>query len=470
MKVQVRRGINLSRKFWLNPNAKISFLSQIKNYSDNINAIYQESITKFPNNLSLHEHYADFLIECATDFKNDLKIKGMINLLENGTSFVVDTSFRSLVKSFPAYLRKHILDVKGKFIFETSLEKGSRSPAKIPTGNSSEGEKDELDAESENQLGKSSFSNPRVRLAFQRFFEGKRAMNSVYLKYGLIFALIIGIGVLLFVSLYFYFHFDNRIDDITKFTPLQEFVDSFLMPMDMIMLRIFNLSNEFSTSVFSRISADNGFIKDNEISAVNLSRDFIETSHQSIEDSVNSLGQLMDKIISQSIHGINVHEQYPSITKQGIAAVFCQDNVSYADSPEYLALYHSAVYTLSQMKFLIHKPDIQLLEQKTQYCEMFHSYLPILTGFDGIYVELLNADSDQFAKSEKSILRTTLIVLIVYLVITLPSLIVLSVFAYRELSNLLALMQSIDLESRIEASSYNITIYSRNSVLLSFLC
>jgi hypothetical protein len=65
MKVRVRRGINFSRKFWLNPNVKISFLSQIKNYTVNLNAIYQE--------------IADFLIECATDFINGLKIKHKIN-------------------------------------------------------------------------------------------------------------------------------------------------------------------------------------------------------------------------------------------------------------------------------------------------------------------------------------------------------------------------------------------------------
>jgi hypothetical protein len=75
-------------------------------------------------------------------------------------------------------------------------------------------------------------------------------MNSEYLKYGLIFALIIEIGVLLFIGLYFYFHFENRIDDIAKFSPLQEFAGSYPMEMDMIILRIFNLSNNFSASIF----------------------------------------------------------------------------------------------------------------------------------------------------------------------------------------------------------------------------
>jgi hypothetical protein len=109
MKIQVNRGINFTRKFWLNPNVQISFLSQIKIYSDNINAIYQESITNFINNISLYENYIDFLLECVTDFTNGLKIKHKINLLENGTNFVVDASFRSLVKSFSAYLKKRLL-------------------------------------------------------------------------------------------------------------------------------------------------------------------------------------------------------------------------------------------------------------------------------------------------------------------------------------------------------------------------
>jgi hypothetical protein len=46
-------------------------------------------------------------------------------------------------------------------------------------------------------------------LAWQKTLEGRRAMKSVYLKYGLVIALIMGIGVLLYVGLSFYSYFDE---------------------------------------------------------------------------------------------------------------------------------------------------------------------------------------------------------------------------------------------------------------------
>jgi hypothetical protein len=51
----------------------------------------------------------------------------------------------------------------------------------------------------------------------------------------------------LFVSLHFYF--DARIANLIKFSSFQEFVDCFLMTMDLMMLRVLHFSKKFSTYV-----------------------------------------------------------------------------------------------------------------------------------------------------------------------------------------------------------------------------
>jgi hypothetical protein len=61
------------------------------------------------------------------------------------------------VKSFPAYLKKKIVDVKGNFIFETTLNKGSQNSNRNSNANSSEEQTEKLDPESEDLFGKSSF-------------------------------------------------------------------------------------------------------------------------------------------------------------------------------------------------------------------------------------------------------------------------------------------------------------------------
>jgi hypothetical protein len=47
----------------------------------------------------------------------------------------------------------------------------------------------------------------RLGIACQKTFEGRKAMKSVYLKYGLFIYLIVGIEILLLVGLSFYFDF-----------------------------------------------------------------------------------------------------------------------------------------------------------------------------------------------------------------------------------------------------------------------
>jgi hypothetical protein len=284
-------------------------------------------------------------------------------------------------------------------------------------------------------------------------FKGLRAMNLVYLKYGLFFTLILGICVILVVELYFYFDFDDRIQDVYKFEPLQEFTKKYLTSMDMIMLRILNLSIEFSTSVFSRIIAKDGVTEDDELSEVTLSDDFIETNDQMTEIAYQSLSQFLDTIIAQSLKGVNVNEHYASFTKKITPITFCLQNVSYINRTEHVMIYQLVIYTLTQMRFLIRNPEIEFWEQKTEYCEIFLSYHPIVSSINLVYGELVNVDQREFLESKRSILIFTLVVSILFLLITLPCLIVLSVFAAREPSNLLNLMQKIDLKSRIEASS-----------------
>jgi hypothetical protein len=75
MKTLVKRGISHSRRFWNNPNVQLSYFYQMKAYTDHVKALYDELVTKYPNNVRLYYDYSYFLIECATDFTNGIKMK-----------------------------------------------------------------------------------------------------------------------------------------------------------------------------------------------------------------------------------------------------------------------------------------------------------------------------------------------------------------------------------------------------------
>jgi hypothetical protein len=128
IKTQAKKAISMSRKFWENPAVELSYLYEMKSFSDQIKAVYNESLLKWPNNSRFAEDYSHFLVEGVTDFIIALKIKNRASLIEQGKNFVIDLSFRSFVRTFPAYLKKGIVNIKGRFINETAKRlKGSRN-------------------------------------------------------------------------------------------------------------------------------------------------------------------------------------------------------------------------------------------------------------------------------------------------------------------------------------------------------
>jgi putative transposon-encoded protein len=68
--------------------------------NDQVTAVYNQCIEKFPNSSMITGSYSYLLIEGATDFVKALKIKHRSFLIEEKIKFVVDLSFRSLMSIF----------------------------------------------------------------------------------------------------------------------------------------------------------------------------------------------------------------------------------------------------------------------------------------------------------------------------------------------------------------------------------
>lgn len=134
---------------------------------------------------------------------------------------MIDLSFRSLMRTFPAYLKKRIINTKGIFYHESTQKsstlKGSRSANENNVSFSLK--TDEI----EEQVGKQILPNYHTRLAYQKAFASRKAKSFIYLKYGLIFSLIMGIGTIIFIEIFFSNYFSLRTDDIYKYIPLEKF-------------------------------------------------------------------------------------------------------------------------------------------------------------------------------------------------------------------------------------------------------
>ncbi|OHS99460.1 Adenylate and Guanylate cyclase catalytic domain containing protein [Tritrichomonas foetus] len=215
LKRMTQASISSVREFWKTIPQDISVYYDIKVSTNRINALFNEAMDKWPNNVRLCEDYATFLIEAATDFTEGVKMKHRADLIEQGKNFVVDLSFRSLVRAYPMYLKRNIVDVKGRFIYKRNPSGAKSSNSTNPNSQLSTGTIDGvLDIEIEEQLAKANFNHHRARLAYQKALVDRKSMNSRNLKITALWTLCLSIIIDIFAFCYLYQIFQPRADNL----------------------------------------------------------------------------------------------------------------------------------------------------------------------------------------------------------------------------------------------------------------
>ncbi|EAY00327.1 Adenylate and Guanylate cyclase catalytic domain containing protein [Trichomonas vaginalis G3] len=146
-------------------------------------AIWKEALQNAPNNPKFCEEYSRYLIECECDFPEGIKIKNKQQIIEMGSNFVVDYSFRSMVAVFSKYITDGILNLQGgvvKTIANNTKASGSQSNnSSNNSGQQSSGSvgDDMTDADLEDYIGKQAIKLSRTRLALHRALENKVAKS-----------------------------------------------------------------------------------------------------------------------------------------------------------------------------------------------------------------------------------------------------------------------------------------------------
>ncbi|EAX95331.1 hypothetical protein TVAG_406790 [Trichomonas vaginalis G3] len=79
-------------------------------------AVWMEALQNAPNNPKFCEEFTRYLVECEADFDTAIRMKHRGQIIEMGRSFSVDYCFRSMIRVFPNYLKKEIVDFNGAII------------------------------------------------------------------------------------------------------------------------------------------------------------------------------------------------------------------------------------------------------------------------------------------------------------------------------------------------------------------
>ncbi|KAK8842310.1 hypothetical protein M9Y10_025887 [Tritrichomonas musculus] len=210
---------NSMKNFWSMTSTDMGFLISTSNTLKKTKTLWDESLAEFPNSIQYIEESMIFLIECNCDFVEAIKSRNKIDLIESGKNFNVDMCFRQFVRTFPEYLKKNIIDLKGNFIYNQKVQKSSGNQSTNSSSNngssknfssssSSSSSMSELEVAVEEGIGKVLLNQSKIRLALQRATETRKANRYFTLLVATIFVFIMGliISVILFALFRTYFN------------------------------------------------------------------------------------------------------------------------------------------------------------------------------------------------------------------------------------------------------------------------
>ena len=259
LKRMSQAGITSVREFWRNVPSSVGIFYDIRSSTTRTSALFSEAMDKWPNNVRLCEDYANFLVECATDYVNGVKVQHRADLIEQGKNFVVDLSFRSLVRAYPLYLKRNIVDVKGNFIAQKAAAGRQGSASSSNNSQMSTGTIDgELDVEIEEQLARQSFNNHRVRLAYQRALIGKRSRNSRNLKLSGIWTLLLSMAICIFCFAFYFNYYADRADNMKRQYAMNRYRYGYDAAMASIIIAWLRYENIIGDDLYDAMASSDG--------------------------------------------------------------------------------------------------------------------------------------------------------------------------------------------------------------------
>lgn len=113
--------ISLVRGFWheishLKSDISTASLRYFRNATNRTSSSFLDAIEQYPRSQNLYDQYIRFLIEAKGDYRESIKYRKNLIMIENGKKIVHDYAFRSFANTFPMYLTEKVLNTQGMYI------------------------------------------------------------------------------------------------------------------------------------------------------------------------------------------------------------------------------------------------------------------------------------------------------------------------------------------------------------------
>ncbi|OHT07620.1 Adenylate and Guanylate cyclase catalytic domain containing protein [Tritrichomonas foetus] len=451
LKRMTQSCITTTQDFWKNIPNDPSIFYDIRSSTKRVQALFNEAIDKWPNNVRLCEDYSKFLIECATDFTAGIKMKHRADLIEQGKNFIVDISFRSLIKAYPMYLKRNIVDFRGNFThLKATGAHGSSASSSNANSQLSTGTIDgELDLEIEEQLAKTNFNHHRVRLAYQRSLVDRRSPNSQRLKCSAFWTLFLGLAILIFSFVFFYSIFDSREFNLERQFTLNQ--------------ARYGYDAAFANLIFYWIKHYGGIdddtwkkMSEHETSTqygINLE---VGARNDSIKWNVfgtDALSLFMDSVVDRASKGDDIFNIMGALINSQLVSLTCLNSETLKATSK-TSLKDELAYLFLQLRTLTFRDNVADWYNSTEMCEIIVNIPNMAEVFETLQESMAVDQTAQKKNTDKTLFNIIIPVSIGYFLLTEPLLFIFLTKMLRELNYLLELMKSVDDQSKNEASNF----------------
>ncbi|OHS95954.1 Adenylate and Guanylate cyclase catalytic domain containing protein [Tritrichomonas foetus] len=337
LRTQTEQCIGDVVMFWKSNNPDITYFEHLSKEESKLDSLWIKSIRDYPNSSKFCEEYIRFLLECSTDFVKAIYLKQRADMIEMGRNFSIDISFRSMAGSFPNYIKKGLINTKGKVIWKNSqcdseasnnetnqsiFNQADSNSSSISQSSSSSSsissvEDIELEAEVEDKVSKFLLTHSKLRMALFHALKGRSHFSITWMPISFIIAFFISIAA--FIGFYFYIK-----------NVYSERQDSMLLLLYCAKTRFFHglaslsLFLEYSESVQKFNLSSIIHVQCDQPSYLPIESEFplnyIALSFA--QDSKTSLNQMITQVAKMAMNSLNIHEMANAlVTKDDIFSI-----------------------------------------------------------------------------------------------------------------------------------------------------
>jgi len=416
---------SMCRSFWKMQQIPLSFLDDYSKLCADTKSLWVEAIRDFPNNIRFHDEYCRFLSESLCEFEEAIRMKNRSNSIEVGKNFSVDYSFRSLVRAYPHYLKKRIVDVSGNILVLKSGHHSSSSNDRSDKG-SLTNSTGELDAEVEESIGKQLFRHSRMRLALHHAVRDKKTTPAILIPVFAYISLFASIAVFVVIYIVVIDMFTERRSSLHKLSYISYSIFGSVMSSTSLLMNAARNSDRFpDISVISESESADGATS---VSYIPFNSSMITTSMQWLKKSRDEFSSLLSEIAEIATNGENVYSIASPLMNENMTIRYCIDTYPTPDTIK-SNLKNLIVYIYFLQARLSNNANSVSFFSDDRYCELLLNWKNVISATFSLFDAFSTEQNRKAAELNSTLQQYTIYVpIILGLIFALPIIVFASIY------------------------------------------